>query len=156
MRIVHVARDAAFQRILGGREFAARTVRSRAGRAFDPSIARQLADGATEILAVEEKTSAWDEVLVCEPRPHQTLESNAVDRALAAIGNFADLASPYLVGHSRGVAELASAAANTWGAEDPDIGAIRRAAFVHDVGRVAVPVRIWQKPGPLTPETGGR
>jgi HD domain len=61
MRIVHVARDAAFQRILGGSEFAARTVRSRAGRAFDPSIARQLADGATEILAVEEETSAWDE-----------------------------------------------------------------------------------------------
>jgi hypothetical protein len=63
---------------------------------------------------------------VCEPRPHLTLEGNAIDRALAAIGNFADLASPYLVGHSRGVAGLASAAANTWGAEDPDIGAIRR------------------------------
>jgi HD-GYP domain-containing protein (c-di-GMP phosphodiesterase class II) len=156
MRIVHVARDAAFQRILGGNEFAARTVRSRAGRAFDPSIARQLADGATEILAVEEETSAWDDVLACEPRPHLKLAGDAVDRALAAIGNFADLASPYLVGHSRGVAELASAAANTWGAEDADIEAIRRAALVHDVGRVAVPVRIWQKPGPLTPDDWGK
>jgi HD-GYP domain-containing protein (c-di-GMP phosphodiesterase class II) len=29
---------------------------------------------------------------------------------------------------------------------------IRRAALVHDVGRVALPVRIWQKPGPLTPD----
>jgi HD-GYP domain-containing protein (c-di-GMP phosphodiesterase class II) len=29
---------------------------------------------------------------------------------------------------------------------------IRRAAYVHDVGRVAVPVAIWQKPGPLTPD----
>jgi HD-GYP domain-containing protein (c-di-GMP phosphodiesterase class II) len=156
MRIVHVARDAAFQRILGGSEFAARTVRSRAGRAFDPSIAKQLGDGAAEILAVEEETSAWDEVLACEPRPQLALEGNAIDGALAAMGNFADLASPYLVGHSRGVAELASAAANTWGANDTDIGAIRRAALVHDVGRVAVPVRIWQKPGPLTPDDWGK
>ena len=27
---------------------------------------------------------------------------------------------------------------------------VQRAAFVHDIGRVAVPVRIWNKPGPLT------
>ncbi|MGH2528589.1 MAG: HD domain-containing phosphohydrolase [Actinomycetota bacterium] len=152
MRIVHVARDAAFQRMLGGSEFAARTVRSRAGRAFDPSIAKQLADGAGEILAVEEETSAWDEVLACEPTPQLTLEGEAIDRALAAMGNFADLASPYLVGHSLGFAEQVSAAAKTWGANDADLGAIRRAALVHDVGRVAVPVRIWQKPEPLTPD----
>jgi HD-GYP domain-containing protein (c-di-GMP phosphodiesterase class II) len=30
--------------------------------------------------------------------------------------------------------------------------AVRRAALVHDLGRVAVPVRIWQKPGELTPD----
>ena len=29
---------------------------------------------------------------------------------------------------------------------------IRRGALVHDLGRVAVPVRIWQKAGPLTPD----
>jgi HD-GYP domain-containing protein (c-di-GMP phosphodiesterase class II) len=151
MRIVHIARDAAFQRMLSGSEFAARTVRSRAGRAFDPGIAKQLVDGAAEILTVEE-TSAWDEVLACEPTPQLTLEGEAIDRALAALGDFADLASPYLVGHSRGVAELASAAAKTWGANDANPGAIRRAALVHDIGRVAVPVRIWQKPGRLTPD----
>jgi HD-GYP domain-containing protein (c-di-GMP phosphodiesterase class II) len=55
-----------------------------------------------------------------------------------------------LVGHSRGVADLASAAARTWGSNHTDVVAIRRAASVHDLGRVAVPVRIWQKPGPLT------
>ena len=40
-----------------------------------------------------------------------TLEGEAIDRALAAMGDFADLVSPYLVGHSAGVAELATAAA---------------------------------------------
>jgi DNA-binding CsgD family transcriptional regulator len=28
--------------------------------------------------------------------------------------------------------------------------ALRRAALVHDIGRVAVPARVWAKPGPLT------
>jgi HD-GYP domain-containing protein (c-di-GMP phosphodiesterase class II) len=152
MRIVHVARDAALQQMLGGTESAVRIVRDRAGKAFDPTIARQLADGAAEILAVEGDASAWDEVLACEPTPQLTLEGDAIDRALAAMGDFADLASPYLVGHSRGVAEQASAAAKALGANDPELVAIRRAAFVHDLGRVAVPVRIWQKPGPLTPD----
>ena len=152
MRIVHVARDAAFQRMLGGREFAARTVRSRAGRAFDPGVAKQLVDGATEILVLEEDASAWDEVLASEPTPQLTLEGEAIDRALAAVGDFTDLASPYLVGHSRGVAEVASAAARTSSTNDAEFRAIRRAALVHDVGRVAVPGRIWQKPGPLTPD----
>ena len=59
--------------------------------------------------------------------------------ALAAIGDFADLASPYLVGHSAGVAELAAAAARRCRLDAGDDAALRRAALVHDVGRVAVP-----------------
>ena len=39
LRIAHVARDTAFQRMLGGDEFAARVIRQRAGGAFDPAIA---------------------------------------------------------------------------------------------------------------------
>jgi len=152
VRIVHVARDAAFQRSRGGEEFAARVVRERAGRAFDPAIATQLADEAAEILAVDDDTSAWDETLACEPTPRLTLEGEAIDRALAAMGDFADLASPYLVGHSAGVAELATAAAQRLGLEGADLVRIRRGALVHDVGRVAVPVRIWQKASPLTPD----
>lgn len=58
VRIVHVARDAAFQRMLGGEEFAARVVRERAGSAFDPAIASRLADEAAEILAVDAEASA--------------------------------------------------------------------------------------------------
>ena len=30
------------------------------------------------------------------------------------------------------------------------VAGVRRAALVHDLGRVAVPARIWQKPGPLS------
>ena len=68
------------------------------------------------------------------------------------MGDFADLASPFLVGHSAGVARLAAEAGQALGLSEPDVATVRRAAFVHDVGRVAVPVKIWQKPGPLTPD----
>jgi HD-GYP domain-containing protein (c-di-GMP phosphodiesterase class II) len=152
VRIASVARDAAFQRMLGGTEFAARVVRKRAGGAFDPAVATPLADAATELLALDAATSAWEETLACEPGPRLTLEGEAIDRALGAMGDFADLASPYLVGHSAGVAELATAAAQQCGLKATDLVQVRRGALVHDLGRVAVPVRIWQKAAPLTPD----
>ena len=150
MRIVHVASDAAFQRLLGGPEHAARLVRERAGHAFDPDVAACLVEGAFELLALDEATSAWEELLALEPRPPLMLEGEALDRALAAMGNFADLISPFLAGHSTGVGELAGAAARICGIEPEGETAIRRAGLLHDLGRVGIHPRIWQKPGPLT------
>jgi HD-GYP domain-containing protein (c-di-GMP phosphodiesterase class II) len=152
LRIAHVARDAAFQRMVGGEEFAARVVLERAGGAFDPAIAGLLADEGAAIMAVDSAGSAWDETLAREPAPRLTLLGDAIDRALAAMGDFADLASPYLVGHSAGVAELVTAAAQRCHFPAADVVAARRAALVHDVGRVAVPFRIWQQASPLTPD----
>ena len=150
MRIVHVSEDAAFQRVVGGDEHAARVVRERAGHAFDPAVAACLADHAGEILTLDAQGSAWDEAIACEPRPWLLLEGDALDRGLAAMGNFADLLTPYLAGHSTGVAELAEAAARRCGLEEDRVLTVRRAALVHDVGRVAVSAGIWHKPGPLT------
>jgi HD-GYP domain-containing protein (c-di-GMP phosphodiesterase class II) len=152
VRIVHVARDAAFQRMIGGPEFAARVVARRAGGAFDPAIATRLVTDAGEILRLDEETSAWEETLACEPAPPLILRDQAIDRALAAMGDFADLISPYLVGHSGGVAGVAAAAAELGGFDAAELTSIRRGALVHDLGRVAVPVRIWERHGPLTPD----
>jgi HD-GYP domain-containing protein (c-di-GMP phosphodiesterase class II) len=151
LRITQVARDATLHRMLGGDEHAVRIVRERAGHAFDPQVANCLADGAEEILAHHE-APAWDETLTREPQPALMLEGEAIDRALAAIGDFADLTSPYLAGHSGGVAGLANAAAHRCRIDAAGAATIGRAALVHDLGRVAVPPRIWQKPGPLTPD----
>jgi HD-GYP domain-containing protein (c-di-GMP phosphodiesterase class II) len=150
MRIVHVATDAAFQCLLGGAEYAARLVHERAGHGFDPEVAACLVAESTEILALDEGRSAWDDVLALEPFPQLALEAEALDRALAAMGSFADLVSPYLSGHSIGVGELAGAAAQRCGLDAGRVTAIRRAALLHDLGRVAVHARTWQKPGPLT------
>jgi HD-GYP domain-containing protein (c-di-GMP phosphodiesterase class II) len=152
VRIAQVARDTDFQRGLGGEAFATGVIRERAGHAFDPAIAGLLADEGPDILALDPAASVWEAALACEPAPHRTLEGRAIDRALAAMGDFADLACPYLVGHSAGVAELAAAAAQRCRLEPRAAVEVRRAALVHDVGRVAVPVRIWQKAAPLTPD----
>ena len=151
IRIGQVAVDAAFQRMLSGRAESARTVRERAGGAFDPEIAGCLADHAVEILA-QDDGSAWDEVLEREPGPPLVLEDAAVDRALIAMAGFTDLVSPYLTGHSTGVAELSGAAAERCRVDRERLAAVRRAGLVHDLGRVAVHPRIWGKPGPLTPD----
>jgi HD-GYP domain-containing protein (c-di-GMP phosphodiesterase class II) len=152
LRIAHVARDAALQRMLGGPQHAAHVMRERAGAAFDPEIATLLADGAEELLALDPEASAWDEVLACEPAPCIVLEGAAIDRALAAMGDFADLSSPYFSGHSSGVATLAAAGARRCGLDAGSVTQIQRAGFVHDLGRVSVHPRTWQKPGPLTPD----
>ena len=150
MRIVHVAVDATFQRLLGGEEQARRLARERAGGGLDPEIAACLADNAGEILALDEEASAWDALISCEPQPRLTLEGEAIDRALEAMGGFADLMSPYLAGHSAGVAELATRAAERCRLDAAETIRVRRAALVHDLGRVAIGARTWQKPGQLT------
>src|SRR5262245_56210025 len=75
LRIASVARDAAFQCMLGGAEFAARVVRRRAGGAFDPALATPFADAAAELLAFDADASAWEETLA--PRGGRTVRHAA-------------------------------------------------------------------------------
>ena len=148
--IANVAGDAAVQHLVGGVERAAAVIRERAGGAFDPRVAACLADNAVEILTREREGSVWEETLASEPHPALTLEGEAIDRALAAMGAFADLVSPSFVGHSAGAADLAQAAAERCRLGVSERGAIRRAALVRDLGRVAVAARVWNRPGPLS------
>jgi HD-GYP domain-containing protein (c-di-GMP phosphodiesterase class II) len=150
LRITHVAMDAALQRLVGGEQRAVDVVRERSGHAFDPDVAACFVDEANAILDMDAHMSAWDEALACEPRPHLTLEGDAIERALVAMAGFTDLISPHLTGHSTGVGELAAAAAAASGLDPATIQVTRRAGLVHDVGRVSVAAAVWEKPGPLT------
>ena len=151
MRIAQVARDAAFQYLLGGHDFAARAIRGRAGGAFDPNVAESFASRAPEILAWDPHGSAWPEILDGEPTPQRLLDGGAIDEALGAMGDFADLVSPFLLGHSAGVARLADLAGHLSGLGESETRALRRAALVHDLGRVTVPARVWEVRGRLSP-----
>jgi HD-GYP domain-containing protein (c-di-GMP phosphodiesterase class II) len=152
VRVAHVARDATLQCAVGGPRLAAKVTRDRAGAAFDPAVAEALADGASEVLDVGHDGSVWDDVLEAEPGPVLTLRGDEIDRAVRAMGDFADLSSPFFTGHSAGVARLTEAAAPECGLDSATTIEVRRAAALQDVGRVAVPVRVWQKAGRLTPD----
>jgi DNA-binding CsgD family transcriptional regulator len=75
------------------------------------------------------------------------LPGNGVGRAVA---DFTDVKSPYTIGHSRGVADLAGEAARIWGLGGQAATLVRRAGLVHDLGRLGVPNTIWDKHGSLS------
>jgi two-component system, cell cycle response regulator len=56
---------------------------------------------------------------------------------------------PDLDGHSCDVALLAETTAQRLGLEPDDVEAVRQAAQLHDIGKVAIPEAILHKPGPL-------
>ncbi len=151
LRVAQVARDGAFQTLIGGRDYAADVVRRRGGGAFDPEIANVFADNADELLTVESSDgSIWEEFLAMEPKPHRMLDPDGFNRALRALADFADMVSPRMTGHSQGVADLAYAAAGVVGFNNEARQTLRQAALVHDLGRTAIDPRTWQKPSPLS------
>lgn len=149
MRILHVAAEATLQRHLAGVEAAARLVGERAGRGLDPHLAERLHDRADVILG-DVPVAAWDEVMSLEPEPCRVLGGNDLDEALAAMGRFADLVSPYRSGHSAGVSVLAEGAAARCGLDPREVRLTGWAGAVHDLGAVAVPAAVWAKPEPLS------
>jgi HD-GYP domain-containing protein (c-di-GMP phosphodiesterase class II) len=73
-----------------------------------------------------------------------------LDAVLEAMADLVDMKSPYLAGHSRGVADLAGAAARVAGYPHDDVVVLRRAGLIHDLGRLGVSNAVWDKPGPVT------
>jgi two-component system cell cycle response regulator len=59
--------------------------------------------------------------------------------------------SPELHHHLAGVADLAAAVADDLGLDAEERDEVRRAAELHDVGKMAIPDAILSKPGPLDP-----
>jgi diguanylate cyclase (GGDEF)-like protein len=53
-------------------------------------------------------------------------------------------------GHMSAVADLAVAVAHEMGLPQDEVVDVRRAAELHDIGKIAVPAAILEKPGPLT------
>ena len=140
IRIVHVARDATFQHLLHGAGAAVEVVRERAGGAFDPSVVDAL---SVDML---DASTDWADALDAEPEPHLMLGGAQIDDALTSVAAFVDLAD--VVGHSSAVADLAAQAAKQLGWADDEINVVRRAALVHDLGKVWVPFRIWHQERP--------
>ena len=122
-------------------------VAAAAGTLYDPWVAGLLdPDDAAETAGLP---APWDETLAAEPGGPTLIAGDRLDEACRAAADFADLKSPWLLGHSRAVAELAEAAAWRLGLAAAEVDTVRRAALLHDLGRVTVPAGVWDRPGPL-------
>ena len=84
-------------------------------------------------------------------RAMSTLE-RSYDITLEALGDALDLKDAETEGHSKRVTAFTIAIARAMGISKDQIAVIARGAFLHDIGKMAIPDAILRKPGALTPE----
>jgi HD-GYP domain-containing protein (c-di-GMP phosphodiesterase class II) len=150
MRVVTLAQDAITFHRLEGAEAAAKMAQERKGTLYDPHMVECFCRQTSQLLGGLEEEPTWEVVLALEPGVRVRLSAEQFDTACRAIADFADIKSPYTIGHSVGVAELAAKAAQQCGLPASDIVSLKQAALLHDIGRVGISAGIWGKPGPLS------
>lgn len=74
------------------------------------------------------------------------------DDTLEALGGALDLKDAETEGHCKRVTAFTIAIAKAMEVEPALLPQIARAAFLHDIGKMAIPDHILRKPGPLTPQ----
>ena len=134
----------------GGVDAAVAVARERSGTQFDPALVDVFCAAAPTLFSDIDAVTTWPAVIEAEPALEIVLSDDELESALEAIADFTDLKSPWTIGHSRGVADLARAATQIYGLSAADAGLVRRAGLVHDLGRLGVSNAIWDKPGALT------
>ncbi|MCA1643981.1 MAG: HD domain-containing protein [Chloroflexi bacterium] len=148
--LVSLAQDAVIWARIGGPHAAVATVRKRSGGAYHPGMAERFCEQAPTILAALDEEPTWESVLALEPGGRDCLTEEEFDRSCEALADFADMKSPYTLGHSPGVAALAAGAGRRCGLIEADVTTLRRASLLHDIGRVGVSAGIWGKDGELS------
>jgi putative nucleotidyltransferase with HDIG domain len=77
---------------------------------------------------------------------------NSYDVTLEALGNALDLKDAETEGHSKRVTAYTLALGRALGLGEPQLRVVGRGAFLHDIGKMAIPDAILRKPAKLTPE----
>ncbi|QQR37495.1 HD domain-containing protein [Devosia oryziradicis] len=134
----------------GGPEAAIAEVTSRAGRWFDPDLAAILA-------AIGRDPQFWAPLLgndldvrVVDLEPHalmRAVDEDYLDDIAAGFARVVDAKSPFTAGHSDRVALFADLIAEELGYAPDRRRWIRRAALLHDIGKLGVSNAVLDKPG---------
>lgn len=144
-----VATQAVIHDRLDGPDLALEVVRERSGHWFDPDVAALFLRTGSTLLRGLEDGDVWARVLEAEPEPVRRAPAPQLDVIAEAFADLVDLKSPFTLGHSRAVADLAVAAAQRVRLGEDRVALLRRAALFHDLGRVAVSGSVWAQPRPL-------
>jgi HD-GYP domain-containing protein (c-di-GMP phosphodiesterase class II)/DNA-binding CsgD family transcriptional regulator len=149
-RLVNLADVVAVYHRTGGVDAAMAVARERSGTQFDPALVDVFCAEAPTLFTDVDAVTTWPAVIEAEPALEIVLSDDELESALEAIAEFTDVKSPWTIGHSRGVADLARAATQIYGLSAADAKLVRRAGLLHDLGRLGVSNAIWDKPGTLT------
>jgi HD-GYP domain-containing protein (c-di-GMP phosphodiesterase class II) len=136
----------------GGREHALRVARDRRGRWFDPALVDVLVDVErdSEFWAQLEAASLDEDMVATVPADLEvSADDDELDRIADAFALIIDAKSPFTCDHSRRVATYAVAINERLGRRTVNPVRLRRAALLHDLGKLTVPNRILDKPGTL-------
>lgn len=130
-------------------------VERRAGSWLDPSIAAIFAE-------IGRRPGFWENLSACdfeqrlaalEPPAHRiAVDEDYLDDIAWAFGAVIDAKSPYTGGHSERVGGYADGVAERVGLDPDQRRALKRAAALHDIGKLGVSSRILEKPGRLEAE----
>lgn len=133
-----------------GREGARRVAQAKRGKAFDPTV-------VDAFLSVARDEDFWkgfedervaERVASMEPEGsrHRVMGPEKLADIALALADYADLKAPHLAGHSRRVAQTSERISRAMGLSDPQVATITTAALMHDIGLVAVPSFVLNKP----------
>jgi putative nucleotidyltransferase with HDIG domain len=124
----------------------------RSGRWFDPDLVRAAISlaGTGELWIGLDNEDMIARVVALEPE-HRRIEAteDSIDNICVAFSEVIDAKSPFTYRHSSGVANAASEIAQWFGMDPKQIKLLRRAALLHDIGKLSVPNAILEKPGKL-------
>ncbi len=154
-RIALLAQIADVFYMTGGANAALAEIMRRSGSWLDPKLAETfLRLAATPVFwtALESGTIAQD-LFALEPATQRVeVDEDYLDDIADAFGQVIDAKSSFTSGHSERVGSYADAIAAFLGFADADRRRLRRAAILHDVGKLGVSSAIIEKPGPLNAE----
>jgi putative nucleotidyltransferase with HDIG domain len=155
-RICAVARHLDMVSTDHGARNAMATLIERSGTWFDPEMVRSAQSlDARGVLWVSCFSGDGEEevrraVLDLDPGGKQYLEAAEIDRVCEAFADVVDAKSHFTFSHSMGVADAAFGIAESFGLPAGRVQVVRRAALLHDIGKLSVPNAILDKVGPLT------
>jgi HD-GYP domain-containing protein (c-di-GMP phosphodiesterase class II) len=130
-------------------------MQERSGKWFDPEIVRVAASldrrgtlWAT-CLATDDTNDTRRAALDLAPGTLLYLDRERIDQICEAFADVVDAKSPYTFRHSLGVTDAAVGIAQRLGLTSERIDFVRRAALLHDIGKLSISNSILDKPGKL-------
>ena len=137
---------------VGGPDRALEMAADRRGRWFDPELVDCLQSISSPSLWQSLETTDLNGTVAAAEPEERAIEatSERLDQIATAFAWVIDAKSSFTFEHSDRVTALALGAAKRLGFAPAELTRLRRAALLHDIGKLAVPNAILDKPGKLT------